>query len=115
MRRTGHTRLLLGGAVLGASLAATLFVAPAAHADDFTMCPDGHEGVVGGHTSCDFAQNIRTGYFRWGIHFNAYSPATGSWYEVNCDPTLKPALFQGGATVNSINCYASSNAEVVVW
>src|ERR1700722_396053 len=30
-------------------------LAPAAHADVFDMCPGGHEGVVGGHTTCDFA------------------------------------------------------------
>jgi hypothetical protein len=91
-----------------------LCLAPPANADVFDMCPDGREGVVGGHTSCGFAQNVRSGYFLWGTHFNALSPTTGLWYEVNCDPRLRPAVFSSGASLPSINCYASSNAEVVI-
>jgi hypothetical protein len=108
------TKLLapLAGA---AAVAATVGLAVPAHAAVFTMCPDGHEGVVGDHTSCGFAANIRDGYFRWGTHFDAFSPAMGQWYEVNCDPTIRPAYFVGGQVVNSVNCYASTNAEVVVW
>lgn len=101
--------LLLAGAA-----AAALSLAPAAHADVFSLCPDGHEGVVGSHTSCAFAQNVRNGYFRFGNHFNAFSPATGDWYQVDCGGVI-PAVFTDGAVVNAVNCYASTNAEVVVW
>jgi hypothetical protein len=86
-----------------------------AQADVFTMCPDGHEGVVGGHTTCPFAENVRAGFNAVGIHFQAYSPAMDQWYEVNCDPTKRPAYFEDGLVVSSWNCYASDNAEVVIW
>jgi hypothetical protein len=98
-----------------AGLFSALLLAPTAHADYFDMCPDGHEGVVGGHTSCSFAQNVRSGYFLWGLHFNALSPAMGTWYVVDCDPTIRPAIFTGGASVNSVRCYAGDGAEVVIW
>jgi hypothetical protein len=90
-------------------------LAPTAHADVYSMCPDGHEGVVGGHTSCDFAANVRSGFFRFGTHFNAFSPATGQWYEIVCDPNLKGNYIGSTYVGNSVNCYASTNAEVVIW
>jgi hypothetical protein len=109
-------RSKIGGlAALVAAGAIAVTASPSARADLFTMCPDGHEGVVGGHTSCLFAQNVRDGYFRWGTHFRAYSPVTGEWYIVDCDPRWKSAYFEAGVVVSSINCYASSNAEVVIW
>lgn len=94
--------------------AAALALAPTAHADVFDMCPDGHEGVVGDHTSCGFAENIRTGFLRFGPHFNAFSPATKGWYEVNCIGPAE-AEFTNGVTVSAVNCFASNNAEAVVW
>ena len=96
-------------------MAAGVALAPPASADMFVMCPDGHEGVVGDHTSCGFAQVVRQGYFERGAHFRALSPVTMQWYDVDCNPNPVPARFVDGVTVSAVSCYASSNAQVVVW
>jgi hypothetical protein len=102
------------GALAAVGLGTTL--APLAKADVFEMCPDGHEGVVGGHTSCEFAENVRLAFFASGEshHFIAYSPVTGERYEMDCEG-MYPAYFPDGAVVTSTRCYAGENAEVVVW
>jgi hypothetical protein len=90
--------------------------APAVHADDFVLCPDGHEGVVGDHTSCPFAENVRKGFFvqNQPEHFTAYSPVTGEGYEMGCNgPDL--VRFIDGAVVTGFRCYGGNGAEVVVW
>lgn len=38
--------------------------------DIFNICPDGHEGVVGGHTSCAFAANVRQIFYASGMSNN---------------------------------------------
>jgi hypothetical protein len=56
------------------AIAALVFTPGAAHADTmFEMCPDGREGIVGGHTTCDFADNVRRAYYDSGqsSHFDA--------------------------------------------
>jgi hypothetical protein len=97
-------------------VAAAVALAPHAKADFFDMCPDGHEGVVGDHTSCDFAYNVREAFFASGMshHFIAYSPVTGERYETDCEGAYQ-AHFSDGAVVTSTHCYAGDNAEVVVW
>jgi hypothetical protein len=102
------------GALAAVGLSAAL--TPLAKADAFEMCPDGHEGVVGGHTSCEFAENVRLAFFASGMaqHFPAYSPVTGERYEMDCEG-LFPAYFTDGAVVTSTRCYAGENAEVVIW
>ena len=51
---------LIATAGIGAALSAgTLLGIGPAHADVFDICPSGNEGVVGGHTSCAFADNVR--------------------------------------------------------
>jgi hypothetical protein len=79
------------------------------------MCPSGHEGVAGGHTSCEFAAIVHQGANRWGLHFNAFSPVTNTWYVVNCDPYYHTITFVGGAVVNGDVCYAGEDAQVVIW
>lgn len=102
---------------VGVAIAAAVGLSTApAHADVFDMCPDGHEGVVGGHTTCDFAENVRSAFYASGElnNFVAYSPVTGERYEMSCQGEY-PAYFTGGAVVNSTRCYGGDNAEVVVW
>src|SRR5258705_12625680 len=104
---------LAAAAVTGALLCA----APAqAHDDVFTMCQSGNQGIVGGHTTCAFAENVQRAFYASGManDFIAYSPVTGERYDVNC-MGLYPAHFVTGETVTSTRCYAGDNAEVVIW
>jgi hypothetical protein len=89
---------------------------PPGGTDVFTVCPDGHEGVVGGHTSCAFAANVRQIFYVSGMsnNFTAYSPVTGDGYEMTCVGRYK-AYFNDGSTMISTRCYGGDNAEVVVW
>ncbi|WP_062887355.1 DUF4189 domain-containing protein [Mycobacterium avium] len=82
----------------------------------FTICPDGHEGVVGGHTTCAFAENVRQTFYNSGMSttFTAYSPVTGDAYEMTCVGRY-PAYFSDGTTKISTRCYGGDNAEVVIW
>jgi hypothetical protein len=82
----------------------------------FDICPDGHEGVVGGHTSCAFAENVRRTFYNSGMsnEFTAYSPVTGDAYEITCAGRY-PAHFTDGSTLISTRCYGGDNAEVVIW
>jgi hypothetical protein len=101
------------GAVV--AVAAGLSTAPA-YADVFDMCPDGQEGVVGGHTTCDFADNVRSAYYASGKlnDFVAYSPVTEERYEMSCESGYS-ARFSNGAVVTSTRCFGGENAEVVIW
>lgn len=89
---------------------------PAAGGSDvFTICPDGHEGVVGGHTTCAFAENVRRTFYATGMsNFTAYSPVTGDAYEMTCVGRY-PAYFTDGSMLISTRCYGGDNAEVVIW
>ncbi|UXA04433.1 hypothetical protein KXD96_15500 [Mycobacterium sp. SMC-2] len=89
---------------------------PPGGTDIFTICPDGHEGVVGGHTSCAFAENVRRTFYNSGMAntFTAYSPVTGDAYEMTCAGRY-PAYFTDGTTKVSTRCYGGDNAEVVIW
>lgn len=82
----------------------------------FTICPDGHEGVVGGHTSCAFAVNVRQVFYASGMagRFTAFSPVTGDGYEMTCVGRF-PAYFSDGSTKISTRCFGGDNAEVVIW
>lgn len=91
--------------------------APRAHADNgFIMCPDGREGVIGGNTSCEFAQNVRKEFFllHQSRNFAAVSPITGRTYGMDCGGVI-PAHFADGQTLNAIRCYGGEGAEVVIW
>lgn len=89
---------------------------PARGTDVFTICPDGHEGVVGGHTSCEFASSVRQSFYASGMSSTvfAYSPVTGDGYEMTCVGRY-PAYFSDGSTKISTRCYGGENAEVVIW
>ena len=85
-------------------------------ADVFTICPDGHEGVIGGHTTCAFAKNVRRTFYATGMsdNFTAFSPVTGDAYEMTCVGRY-PAYFDDGSMMISTRCYGGDNAEVVIW
>lgn len=89
---------------------------PARGTDVFSICPDGHEGVVGGHTSCAFAASVRQSFYASGMPTTvfAYSPVTGDAYEMTCVGRY-PAYFSDGSTKISTRCYGGDNAEVVIW
>ena len=108
---------ILAAAGIGAALiAGSLLDISPAHADVFTMCPSGHEGVVGGHTTCAFADNVQRGFYASGMtnDFIAYSPITGERYEITCMGRY-PAIFGTGETLISTRCYGGDGAEVVIW
>ncbi len=113
-------KIMAAAAIMIGALAAfglSTALAPYAKADVFDMCPDGHEGVVGGHTTCPFAENVRQAFLASGMshHFPAYSPVTGETYAMDCEGEY-PAYFSDGAVVTSTRCYTTaSDAEVVVW
>jgi hypothetical protein len=108
-------RRKLAAAGLMAATALVSLAAPA-HADVFTICPDGREGVVGGHTSCVFAANVRNIYYNTGRHwFIAYSPVTGQAYEMTCVEGYTASFIDGSSRI-ATQCYTDdSNAEVVIW
>ena len=92
-------------------------VPPATDSTDvFNICPDGHEGVVGGRTTCAFAANVRRIFYATGMSnsFTAYSPVTGDAYQMTCVGRY-PAYFSDGSTMISTRCYGGDNAEVVIW
>ena len=103
-------------AMLAGLTAASLCLAAPARADVFIMCPDGHEGVVGGHTSCGFAENVRAAFYASGMSQEvvAFSPATLERYEMVC-AGMYPAHFADGQVLMSTRCYGGDNAEVVIW
>ena len=102
--------------VATATVPAALPPDPGAGTEVFTICPDGHEGVVGGHTSCAFAANVRRVFYATGMSnsFTAYSPVTGDGYQITCVGRYR-ASFTDGSTLTSTRCYGGDNAEVVIW
>ena len=91
-------KLLIAGS---AAFAALTFASPApAHADT-VMCPSGAVAVVGGQTSCAFAENVGIAYRATGPESNRVvsvqvpSPATGQWYNMTC-VSVHPAYCTGG-------------------
>jgi hypothetical protein len=93
--------------------------APAqASSQTFVMCGDGREGVVGGHTSCLFAENVRRAFYAAndGGVIVAFSPVTGERYEMVC-PGGYRANFDDGSQRVATRCVGGDNdsAEVVIW
>lgn len=84
----------------------------------FVMCGDGREGVVGGHTSCLFAENVRRAFFAAdaGSEIVAYSPVTGERYEMTCAAGYR-AHFDDDSQRVATRCLGgdSDSAEVVIW
>jgi hypothetical protein len=112
-----NMKKILAAAGIGAALIAgpLLDISPA-HADVFTMCPSGHEGVVGGHTTCAFAENVERVFYASGMtnDFTAYSPITAENYPITCMGRYS-AIFETGETLISTRCYGGDGAEVVIW
>jgi hypothetical protein len=107
-------KTIIGGIAATATALGITLAAPA-QADVFTMCPSGHAGVVGGHTSCGFAENVARVFWASGSsEFVAYSPVTGERYDMSC-AGLYSAYFVSGQVLTSTRCYAGDNAEVVIW
>ncbi len=110
---------ILAAAGIGAALTAgALMGIGPAQADMFIVCPSGGEGVVGGHTSCPFADNVSRAFWASGGSNDiiAYSPVTGDRYEMICVGNYL-ASFDTGARRIVTHCYGGDNdsAEVVVW
>ena len=106
---------LTAGVIGAAAVAAAVSLAPSASASTFTVCPSGNAGVVGGHTSCAFAENVQRVFWASGSdQFVAYSPVTGERYVMSC-AGLYTAWFDTGAVRTTTHCYGGTNAEVVVW
>jgi hypothetical protein len=109
------SKTALVGGIAAAAIAATVGVAAPANASVFTMCPSGHAGVVGGRTSCAFAENVARVFWASGsTEFVAYSPVTGERYDISC-AGLYTAYFASGQVLTSTHCYGGDSAEVVVW
>jgi hypothetical protein len=108
-------KTIIGGIAATATALGITLAAPA-QADVFTMCLSGNQGVVGGNTTCAFAENVQRAFYASGManDFIAYSPVTGERYDVTCMGHY-PAQFATGETRISTRCYAGDNAEVVIW
>jgi serine/threonine-protein kinase len=91
--------------IAGSAAFAALTFAPTAHADpthpDTVMCPSGAVAVVGGQTSCAFAENVGTAYRASSrgvnevVSIQVPSPVTGQWYDMTC-VSVHPAYCTGG-------------------
>lgn len=63
--------------------------APAANADNFSLCPSGMSGVASYGTTCPFADNVRySWYAQPGLTITAFSPVTGKTYKMQCAPAM---------------------------
>lgn len=84
----------------------------------FVICGDGSEGVVGGHTTCSFAENVRRAFYASGDSGDivAFSPVTGERYEMSCSDGYL-ANFVDGTQRVATRCIGGDNdtAEVVLW
>jgi hypothetical protein len=93
-------------------------VAPASAQTTFVICDDGREGVVGGHTTCLFAENVRRAFYASsdGSDVVAFSPVTGERYEMVCSGGYRANFVDGSHRV-ATRCVGgdSATAEVVIW
>jgi hypothetical protein len=109
---------ILAVAGIGAALAAGALVGPgtASAADTFTMCPTQHQGVIGDHTSCVFAENVQRAFYASGRSSEviAYSPVTGERYVMSCVGGYT-AHFAGGGSAVAFRCDGGDDASVVIW
>lgn len=92
--------------------------APASDQTTFVICGDGREGVVGGHTTCLFAENVRRAFYAGSGSSDvvAFSPVTGDRYEMTCSSGFR-ANFDDGSHRIATRCIGGDNdsAEVVIW
>lgn len=103
------------GVVIGALTTGGIAFSAPASAEEFEVCPDGHEGVAEGRTTCAFAENVRSAYLNQsGPLYNAYSPVTGEMYAMQCQGGFTANLI-GGARVDSVRCVGGDDAVVILW
>lgn len=69
----------------------------------FDICGDGPEGVVGGHTSCLFAENVRRAFYAAndGADVIAFSPVTGERYEMVCSGGFRANFVDGSQRIST--------------
>ena len=92
----------------------TVFRCRPAQAESFIGCGYG-AGIATSVTSCEFAQNVRYAWFHQpGRIIEAYSPVTGQYYSMYCDPNYT-ARMDTGRVYNSVHCEGGNNAVVVIW
>lgn len=103
-------------AAVGTGLALSATPAHAETGGVFDMCPSGREGVIGGHTSCAFAENVSQAFWAAGgtSEVVAYSPVTGARYDMICEPG-NMAHFSTGQSLLAVRCWGGDGAEVLVW
>jgi hypothetical protein len=93
-------------------------VPPASGQSTFVICEDGREGVVGGHTTCLFAENVRSAFYASSDSSDivAFSPVTGERYEMVCSGGYRASSSDGSHRV-ATRCVGGddNSAEVVVW
>jgi len=91
---------------------------PATSTQTFVICQDGREGVVGGHTTCAFAENVRRAFYgsNDGSDVIAFSPVTGERYEMLCSGGYHASFVDGSQRI-ATRCIGGDNdsAEVVIW
>lgn len=96
-------------ALLGAALCAGLVLAPAARADEFTICPSGVSGVATDETSCAFADNVRAA---WNAQpssvVSAYSPVTQQSVTLDCTAVVTESWPQ------AMRCTGANSSGVTV-
>ena len=85
-----------------------------AQAESFIGCGYG-AGIATSVTACELAQNVRYAWFHQpGRIIEAYSPVTGQYYTMYCDPNYT-ARMDTGRVYNSVHCEGGNNAVVVIW
>ena len=107
-------KLIGGGLAAATATGALLLGAAPAHADGFLSCGAG-AGIASSVTSCEFAANVRYAWFHQpGRVIEAYSPVTGMYYTMYCDPNYT-ARMDTGRVYNSVHCEGGNDAVVVIW
>ena len=67
-------------------------------------------------TSCAFAHNVRYAWFHQpGRIIEAYSPVTGRYYTMYCDPNYTARMDTGRVVRLGRTATGGNNAVVVVW
>lgn len=103
MTRAVGTLAAVGIGALGVGLGV-----PAAHADEFIVCPSGVTGVATDDTSCAFADNVRIAWLTQpGAVVAAYSPVTQQRYMMQCTSTVTSS-WPSAMRCTGVNSYGVS-------
>ena len=94
-------KLISGGLAAAPATGALLLGAAPAHADGFLSCGAG-AARASSVTSCAFAANVRYSLDPPAGHvIKAYSPVTGMYYTMYCDPNYTARMDTAGCTTRS--------------